>query len=124
MLARNELGGRVLGGGRSRARGRRCLLGPWLACFGELLQRARVGGTSGRCVALADGAGEAVGDGCDDRLDRDRAGQRGEAAEQGRVRHRSADVLLGQLGGRHRQHRAGPELVGELADAELGCRAP
>ena len=52
-------------------------------------------------------------------VERDDAGQRGEAAEQGGVRQRPAEVLARELRRRHGQQPLGPEAQDELAEAEL-----
>ena len=83
-----------------------------------------VGGAGGGGVALGHRGGEPLADRGLHGLDRDQAAQRGEGAEQGRVRHRPAEVLPGQLGGRHGDRSGRVQLAGELADTErpgLAC---
>src|SRR5512138_3531960 len=67
-------------------------------------------------VARGHFAGELLLDRGADRSERDLPGKGRKAAEQGSIRHRPADVLQRELG---RRHRAGPEPVHELIQAEL-----
>ena len=85
-------------------------LGHRVRAFG-LLKHGRVASSSsahdvvglgrGGDVVLGDRAGELGADRVRDRLERDQAGQRGEAAEQHGVGQRPAEVLERDLGGRH-----------------------
>src|SRR6185436_10526700 len=76
-----------------------------------------IGGGGGGDVRLRHLAGELFADGAGHRAQGNDARERGEGAEQRRVRHRAADELERQLG---RRHGAGLELVHQLADAEVG----
>src|SRR4051795_5942105 len=73
----------------------------------DLLSYARERGGGGGRVALADAAGEALADGGDDRVEPDLACERGEPAEQGGVRQRTAEVLARERRGGH-GHQALP----------------
>ena len=57
------------------------------------------------------------------RVERDDSGQRGEAAEQGSVRQRPAEVLAREVGGRHGEQSLRRERADEVVEPELVERA-
>jgi hypothetical protein len=75
-------------------------------------------------VAVGDLAAELVADRVRDGVERDDGGERGEAAEQHRVRQRPAEVLQRDLGRRHRQQPLLAKAPRDLGDAELVEAAP
>src|SRR6185369_3404501 len=90
--------------------------------IGDLDERVAdglVGLGGGGDVAVGDLAGELVADRVRDGVERDDPGERGEAAEQHRVRQRPAEVLERDLGRGHRQQPLAAEALRDLADAEL-----
>src|SRR5215207_8860412 len=83
----------------------------------QLTQYVAVGRGGRRGVPARDFAREARADRGGDRVERDDAGERREAAQQRGVRQRPADVLACELAGGHGQNL---EVLGELGESELG----
>src|SRR5919198_659757 len=85
------------------------------ACL-SMSQLHEVGGPRGRDIGLAERAGEALANRGGQRPERERAGDRGEPAQQRRARQRAPEVLARQLGGRQGDER---EAVDDVLEAQL-----